>query len=339
MTINRLNYEIYLIDYLDGKLTTSQVDELLLFLDQNPDIKEEFEGMEDAVLVAETSVYPNKTSLKKKSFLKDGVDNEFDYLCIAAVEGILSNGEKLAFEKSIQGHLIKQSAYKNYQIAKVRPQSGIQYNNKSHLKRTSVIPIRYSYLRASISIAATITLLLGVYTIGRLVIEDNLIENKTIIAESISISEQNLSPLEIKQPVAIFESHLINEIQQNSTVPTNSEVSIQGDENRINREEYIPNPIKRKKIQQFETEIDPQTEYLAQIVSKLNPPKEVNVEQLLAQHKEPSTIETVQNGLKALSKLIGRDINLEAKKDEKGNIERISFESKLIAFSTQVNNE
>jgi len=339
MTINRLNYEIYLVDYLDGKLGASQVDELLLFLDQNPDIKEELEGIEDAVLVAETSVFPNKSSLKKKSFLKNGIDNEFDFQCIAATEGLLSNDEKIAFEISMQGDPIKQNAYKNYQKAIIQPQAAIQYPHKSHLKRTAIIPIRYSYLRASISAAATITLLLGVYTIGKLVIKENHIENRMIVAETVSNSNQNISPVEIKQPVAVFESHVINEVQQNIIVQTNSEVNIEYNEVMIDREEYIPNPIKRKKLQPLETEIDPQAEKLAQIVNKLNPPKQVDIEQLFAQHKEPSTIETVQNGLKALSKLIGRDINLEAKKDEKGNIERISFESKLIAFSTQVKNE
>jgi len=339
MTINRLNYEIYLVDYLDGKLGASQVDELLLFLDQNPDIKEELEGIEDAVLVAETSVFPNKSSLKKKSFLKNGIDNEFDFQCIAATEGLLSNDEKVAFEKSMQGDPIKQNAYKNYQKAKIQPQTAIQYPHKSHLKRTAIIPIRYSYLRASISVAATITLLLGVYTIGKLVIKENHIENRMVVAETVSNSNQNLSAVEIKQPVAVFESHLINEVQQNNIVQTNSEVIIQYTESRIDREEYIPNPIKRKKLQPLETEIDPQVEKLAQIVNKLYPDRQIIYEQLLAQHDESTTFESIQNGVKFISKLFGRDIKLEANKDEKGNVEKITFESKLIAFSTQVKNE
>lgn len=339
MTINRLNYEIYLVDYLDGKLSASLVDELLLFLDQNPDIKEEFEGMEDAVLVAETTFFPNKSSLKKKSFLKDGIDNEFDYLCISAVEGILSNDEKIAFEKSLQGHPIKQNAYKSYQKTKIQTQQAIQYPHKSHLKRTAIIPIRYSYLRVSISVAATITLLLGVYTIGKLVIKENHIENTTIVTETFSNSNQNLSAVEIKQPVAVFESHVIAEVQQNTIVQTNSEVNIPNNEVIIDREEYIPNSIKRKKLQPLKTEIDPQAEKLAQIVNKLYPEKQIIDEQLLAQHDESSTFEAIQNGVRFFGKLIGSDIKLDANKDKKGNIEKISFESKLIAFSTQVKNE
>lgn len=339
MIINRLNYEIYLVDYLDGKLNASQVDELLLFLDQNLDIKEAFEGMEDAVLIADTAIYPDKSSLKKKSFLKDGIDNEFDYLCIASVEGILSNNEKTLFEKSLQGDTIKQSAYKNFQKTKIQPQAAIQYNNKSHLKRTAIIPIRYSYFRASISVAATVTLLLGVYTIGKLVIKETPIEKTTIIAETIGTSSQNLSTIEIKKPVAVFEKHTATIAQQQAIPNVKNNGSIQDSQPLINREEYIPNPLKRKKPQPLKTEIDPQPEELAQIVNSLYPEREIFDEQLLAQQDKSGTFEAIQNGVKFLGKIIGRDIKLDANKDEKGNVEKITFESKLIAFSTQVKNE
>lgn len=339
MNINRLNYEIYLLDYLDGKLNASQVDELLLFLDQNPDIKEAFEGMEDAVLIADTTIYPDKSSLKKKSFLKDGIDNEFDYLCIASLEGVLSNEEKISFEKSLQGDPIKQSAYKNYQKTKIQPQAAIQYNNKSHLKRTAIIPIRHSYLRTSISVAATVTLLFGVYTIGKLMVQENNIETTTIIAETQSFSNQSQSFVEIKKPVAVFENHVLTDKHQNNNILKNINDNIEYNEIRIDREEYIPNPIKRKKIQPLETDIDPRYEDLALIVNKLNPERQIIEEQLLSQNNNSGTLEAIQNGLKFVGKLVGRDIKLDANKDEKGNVEKISFESKFIAFSTQVKNE
>ena len=34
MSINKNNYETFLIDYLDGKLTANEVSEVLLFLDR-----------------------------------------------------------------------------------------------------------------------------------------------------------------------------------------------------------------------------------------------------------------------------------------------------------------
>ena len=41
MKIDRSNYEIWLIDWLDGNLSDLQAEKLLLFLDENPDLKED----------------------------------------------------------------------------------------------------------------------------------------------------------------------------------------------------------------------------------------------------------------------------------------------------------
>lgn len=339
MTINRLNYEIYLVDYLDGKLSAAQVEGLMLFLDQNPDIKEEFEGMEDTVLVAESAIYPNKSSLKKKSFLKDGIDNEFDYLCISATEGLLSKEEKDVFEREILKDPLKHKAYRDFQKTKFFPKTAILYPSKEHLKRASIVPIRYSYLRLSISVAATISLLLGVYTIGKLVMKESSIENAPFRAETIGRSSQTKTSIEIKQPVAIFTNHIIRKTQQ-KTIPTlANDTKIQVKQTPIDREEYIPNPIKRKKLPRIETQIDPQPEELAQIINKLYPERQIIVESLVAQQNGSDFFETIQFGLKSFGRLIGRDIKLDANKDENGNIEKISFESKFIAFSTQVKND
>ena len=42
--LSRSNYEIYFLDYYEGNLTESQRRELMSFLEQNPDLKEEFDS-------------------------------------------------------------------------------------------------------------------------------------------------------------------------------------------------------------------------------------------------------------------------------------------------------
>jgi len=67
MKINRENYEVYFLDYLEGKLPPDLVDELLIFMDKNPDLKDEFEGLDTVALAPdEDIVFENKDSLKKK---------------------------------------------------------------------------------------------------------------------------------------------------------------------------------------------------------------------------------------------------------------------------------
>ena len=52
MKIDRSNYEIWFIDWLDGNLNSLQIEQLKLFLDQNPDLKEEFNDLTPVKLVS-----------------------------------------------------------------------------------------------------------------------------------------------------------------------------------------------------------------------------------------------------------------------------------------------
>ena len=172
-----------------------------------------------------------------------------------------------------------------------------------------------------------------------MVIKETPIENSTIIAKTIGTSSQGQSTIEIKKPVAVFEKHTTIIAQQQAIPNVKNNGSIQESQPLINREEYIPNPLKRKKLQPLKTEIDPHPEELAQIVNSLYPERQIFDEQLLAQQHKSGTFEAIQNGVKFIGRLVGRDIKLDANKDENGNVEKITFESKLIAFSTQVKNE
>ncbi len=67
MKINRTNYEDFLIQKLEGLLSTEQNAELDLFLHSNADVKSDWEAFEQSVLVPdETIVYEHKELLKKK---------------------------------------------------------------------------------------------------------------------------------------------------------------------------------------------------------------------------------------------------------------------------------
>ena len=65
MKINRNNYEAFLIDFLDGTLDAVLVAELMLFLEANPDIREEFDGIEDVSLESQNIHFTEKDFLKK----------------------------------------------------------------------------------------------------------------------------------------------------------------------------------------------------------------------------------------------------------------------------------
>lgn len=48
MNISRSNYEIYMIDFLDGKLNQPETDLFMQFLEANPDLQDELIDIRDA---------------------------------------------------------------------------------------------------------------------------------------------------------------------------------------------------------------------------------------------------------------------------------------------------
>ena len=100
--INLNNYEEIIIDYFDGKLNTSEIEKLMSFLNQYPEIKEEFEHL--SVFSTEELEYAEpacsfKKNLKKESLLDNNECSNFDELCIAKIEGDLNLKENKWFDE------------------------------------------------------------------------------------------------------------------------------------------------------------------------------------------------------------------------------------------------
>ena len=67
MIIDRSNYEIWLIDWLDGNLDEARTKQLLAFLDENPDLKEEADSLKLS------RIFPDNIKPVKKENLKKSV--------------------------------------------------------------------------------------------------------------------------------------------------------------------------------------------------------------------------------------------------------------------------
>jgi len=82
--ITRKNYEAYLLDYVEGNLSPELIAELMLFLEQNPDLKEVLEDFEIHKLEPVEDLGFDKTRLKKETGIITS-DNYEDFI-IAEVE-------------------------------------------------------------------------------------------------------------------------------------------------------------------------------------------------------------------------------------------------------------
>jgi hypothetical protein len=90
--ITRENYEIWMIDYLEENLSSSEMDEMRDFLAVNPDIQEEIEGLEDINLSAPILKMNNKSALLKKELPCS--PERLDHQLVALLEGDLESPEK-----------------------------------------------------------------------------------------------------------------------------------------------------------------------------------------------------------------------------------------------------
>ncbi len=98
MNINRNNYEIYFLDYLENRLTPDRKTQLMCFLDQNPDLKEEFEYFDNIQIPVDDSIHcEEKSKLKKPDIKSIGNIHAGNYedLFIAKIEGDLEKKNSL----------------------------------------------------------------------------------------------------------------------------------------------------------------------------------------------------------------------------------------------------
>ncbi|RLD45852.1 MAG: hypothetical protein DRI86_04850 [Bacteroidetes bacterium] len=115
-SINIQNYEEFLIDFIDGTLNEEEHAAVVMFLENNPDIAEEFNGIADFNLDFCNIELPNKESLKKSFDIN--LDN-YEHYFIAAAEGDLNSDELIQLEEFIEQNPNLEKEYEVFQKLKL----------------------------------------------------------------------------------------------------------------------------------------------------------------------------------------------------------------------------
>ena len=166
MTINRNNYEAFFLDYRENNLTPEQVAELLVFLEQNPDLKDEFESFETIQMMPDKNIrFELKESLKKNNLIAtDNIDaGNYDTYMVADLEGDLSEEESLELKAFISLNPKTKLEYNIFRSTFLKPEKAIQFRDKERLKKTGLFVLYRTQLYYSVAIAASVIILLGVY--------------------------------------------------------------------------------------------------------------------------------------------------------------------------------
>ena len=183
--INRNNYELFIIDFYDEKLSSTQKAELFVFLDQNPEIKEEFELYSPVTLDAGSEFFVGKEKLKKSSLNSRVVDQLIAYL-----ENDLNKDDRKKIEELISSD---QEIFEELEIlkkTKVLPDYNIVFKNKSVLKRGGRIILFHSPTFGKVAVAASVLLLLLSYYYFNKPQQSEIVSNQPSVIDSASSSQK-----------------------------------------------------------------------------------------------------------------------------------------------------
>ena len=202
MKINKENYEVFLIDYLDGNLEEAVVSEVEQFLAMNPDIKKEFVGIEKMHLSDKPTEFPLKGKIH---FREDGI-SETDYLCVGHIEGDLNEQEKKQLESLRQSEPTMERELKLFSLTKLKPALQIIFPNKKQLKQGQKIirPAFWGYSAAASIVAAMIVFVMFFRDDTTNQFSENTVKRKKIGRKVEETNKQTVKTKAIKQnkPVA-----------------------------------------------------------------------------------------------------------------------------------------
>lgn len=152
MRIDRTNYEIFFLDYFEGSLAAAQVEELLAFLEAEPDLKAEFDAFEMVSLPGmEEVTFEGKASLKRGEVTPDN----YEWYFAAYAEGDLSAGDRRAVEGFAASSPQMQREFDLMQKVRLQPDQAIVFPGKEGLKHRKVIPL-YSQMMRYAAVAAVL---------------------------------------------------------------------------------------------------------------------------------------------------------------------------------------
>jgi len=360
MKPDRSNYEIWFIDWLDGKLTGPEEELLIAFLKENPDLQDELKDLDLISLASPVYDFSLKEDLFRSA--KDLSDSQFDYLCISNLENDITPGQKAELNDIISNDEQKRKRYDQYQKIRLRPASEV-FSRKSAVKRLTIAQ-RYTRM-AFIGLSAAAAILLLVISVFSARREGNIPENSIVPYATIDtiylqpqspvlkVEETNTGTLpEASRVVAAAEKPGAADISLQKTADSLINITQVAEINEPER--YVPLATMSVISSSELTLLTGQNSrlirtYRPKYVPDFIEDNRSNVDRFVARffHKQimKDTImperpverfELASAGITGINKLFGWEMALHKNTDEKGETKSYVFTSALLKFNAPV---
>jgi hypothetical protein len=354
---DRSNYEIWLIDYIDGSLDKEREALLLSFLDENPDLKEEMSDLAAISLIPGSGTTAIKESLKKVP--SELSWQQFEMLCIAFSENDLKSYQKAELEEILTGNPERRKTFELYQkIRLVAPDEKFRYKNS--LRRVTGSQKIFRYTIATISAAAAVVVMILV--LRNPVVTSSGIEIAAVKRDEPVESEVIPAGKQLHEKIEpVIRRPGIQPVAENS-IPVKSSSGPVSDNHllfSVASKDSAVAEISRTEISKVTlsessfTSIQPCTRLAGMNITPVSDEQDNEVKgpgQFIIKFFREKVIRQKYNsekgsrnvydiadaGINKLNKFFGWDMSLHESKNEKGEVKSVQFNSKLVRFSTPV---
>jgi hypothetical protein len=344
MLIDRSNYELWLIDWIDGNLNNQQIEELLAFLNCNPDIQEEFEELTSVILKPLETKFLKKESLKKS--FRELSESQFEYLSIAFLENDISPDQRSELEEIIEKDPEKLRIFDLIQKTKLIAPD-ILYSHKHQLIRQ---PLRQKVIRWSLiglSAAATIAIVI----LSFLAIQHPLTDNDGIgkLSDLDTTFNTSAKPIfSITKTIPVFRRDGKSSVSTIKTIETIKPDSITNELVLISKFDSpgkilppplseqialaLPNILISQTSPQIFTPIEDEISNVGRFIARVFREKILKENTIKTSPLE--AFEIAEAGVTGLNKLFGWEMALNKNIDEDGKPGSVYFSSRLLKFNT-----
>jgi hypothetical protein len=356
MDINRDNYEVYFLDYVEGNLSSAQEEILLRFLKFNPDLLEELQSFSNHTISPDQVDFPNKNLLKKRFPEKPDIvsASDFDMFCIAYLEGDLTDEQRITFEEFLISNPDFEAKVKMYKATYLSDEL-IPYPFKENLRRRKPKIVVWRVLLPVAAAAAILLMfLIGpadqtkptelAGTIEPESIEDNseiVVEEKKPPTDSTPATLKVIRGSKAAVPVSDYKKKEEDDKQKSNENNTNNSRNSE-QKSKITGFDLQKNTI---------SEVNPRYDQIIQIA--VTPPA-IHSSSLsafkLARYQYQRAAKVIgeddvllwnlaSNGLKEWNKRTGNNVQLLASMNEEGSISGIQYRSRFLNITTPISRE
>lgn len=360
MKIDRQNYELYAIDFLDGKMTPAETAAFMAFLTENPDIAQEIELLRDI----DTEIAPKQTS-QDFSFLMKNINQtrvtpeSFEEFCVAYHEGDLDQKSQSELIEFIAEDSIRRQKFEGYGKLKISPDTSIVFSEKNLLKQRSIklVNARRIALITSFAAAASLALVFFLKAPSLDPVDVNLAQTNTNEKAKTEITKTTESNINTEttdvQTVQVIpgsdttentspeiETSVLSSEGQNKILAAIND-SVEGEPIRISL--IDPKPL--------ENDLGLETDKYAFL-------REAPVQPRDDDQKQPASIEEIKDrttgffalasgltvddlinsGVKGLNKMVEGNLSYQSERDEKGKMKEFALSADAFQYKRKIKN-